>query len=146
MIRLENGNSVIAQAENEQDAMEFAGLKIDLEDAARKMESDVPMAHWSLVQSGVGPQRVQVRELHEFVCDVRLTDDGKLEFIVGNWEGAEEEILEMYPDLNKALERIDAHDDPSLTTDFAKEALHTAVNKERTRLIVPEPQDADGKM
>lgn len=138
LIRLENGNSVIAQAENEQEALDFAGFEIDLEDAARQMESDVPMAHWSLVQSGVGPQRVEVRELHEFACDLRLNDSGEFEFILGNWEGAEDEILQSYPELNKALDAIDAQDDPRLTTDFAKEALNTAVSKERTRLIVPE--------
>jgi hypothetical protein len=138
LIRLENGNCVIAQAENEQEALDFAGFGIDLEDIARRMKSDVPTAHWSLVQSGVGPQRVQVRELHEFACDLELTDGGEFEFILGNWEGAKEEILESYPEINKALDAIDARDDPRLTTDFAREALNIAVNKERTRLIVPE--------
>ena len=138
LIRLENGNCVIAQAENEQEALDFVGFGIDLEDIARLLESDVPTANWSLVQSGIGPQHVQVRELHQFACDVQLTDDGKFEFILGNLEGAEEEILDSYPELNKALDTIAAQDDPRLTTDFAKEALNIAVNKERTRLIVPE--------
>jgi hypothetical protein len=137
MIRLENGNSVIAQAEDEREALNFAGLDIDLEDAAAKMESDPPSAQWTLVQSGIGPQRVTVRELHDFACDIRLKDDGSFDFIVGNWEGTDDEILQDYPALSDALAEVEAHDDPRLTTHFAREALAIAVQKERTRLMIP---------
>jgi hypothetical protein len=137
LIRLENGNSVIAQAEDEKEALEFAGLEIDLEDAAHQMNTDTAAAHWSLVQSGIGPQRVEVREMQNFACDVTINDDGTLEFIVGNWEESEEEILKAYPALESALQSIDAQEDPRLTTDFAKDALSAAVSKERTRLFGP---------
>jgi hypothetical protein len=98
-------------------------------------EADVPSVHWALVQSGVGPQKVTIRELHDFACDVVLKDDGTFHVTLGNYEMAEEEFLDDYPDVTVALHAIDEQDDPRLTTDFAGEVLSEAVEKERTRLM-----------
>ena len=77
MIRLENGNSVITQAANEPEALELIGFNADPATLAAEMnEEDVPSVHWALVQSGVGSQKVAIRELHDFACDVVLKDDG----------------------------------------------------------------------
>jgi hypothetical protein len=136
MIRLENGNSVITQAANEPEALELIGFNADPTTLAAEMnEADVPSVHWALVQSGVGPQKVTIRELHDFACDVVLKDDGSFHVTLGNYEMAEEEFLDDYPDVRVALHAIDEQDDPRLTTDFAREVLSEAVEKERTRLM-----------
>ena len=85
MIRLENGNSVITQAANEPEALEHIGFNTDPTTLAAEMnEADVPSVHWALVQSGVGPQKVTIRELHDFACDVVLKDDGSFHVTFGN--------------------------------------------------------------
>ncbi len=106
MIRLENGNSVIAQAESEREALEFAGLDADLESVANDLKMDVPTAHWELVCCGLGPQNVTVRELHNVAVDVVLTNEGELEFRFGNIEEADDEIFEDYPALATTLDEI----------------------------------------
>jgi hypothetical protein len=58
MIRLENGNSAIAQAESEREALQFAGVDVNLESIADDQKVDVPTAHWELVRSGLGPQNI----------------------------------------------------------------------------------------
>ena len=45
MIRLENGNSAIAQAESEREALQFAGVDVNLESIADDQKVDVPTAH-----------------------------------------------------------------------------------------------------
>lgn len=136
MIRLENGNSVIAQAENEREALEFACLDADLESVAKDLKVDVPTAHWELVRCGLGPQNITVRELHNFAVDVILTNEGQLEFRFGNNEEADDEIFEDYPALASALDEIACQEDPRVTTEFAKERLAQAVEQERTRLLI----------
>jgi hypothetical protein len=59
----------------------------------------------------------------------------RIHVTLGNYEMAEEEFLDDYPDVRVALHAIDEQDDPRLTTDFAGEVLSEAVEKERTRLM-----------
>lgn len=120
MIRLENGNSVIAQAENEREALAFAGLDADLESVANDLKVDVPTTHWELVRCGLGPQNVTVRELNNLAVDVVLTNEGELEFRFGNCEEAEGEIFEDYPALVSVLDEIARQEDPRVTTELAK--------------------------
>jgi hypothetical protein len=87
------------------------------------------------VQLGVGPQKVTIRELYDFAGDVVLKDDGSFHVTLGNYEMAEEEFLDDYPDVRVALHAIDEQDDPRLTTDLAREVLSEPVEKERTRLM-----------
>lgn len=136
MIRLENGNSVIAQAESEREALEFAGVDVDLESIADDLQVDLPTAHWELVRSGLGPQNITVRELHNFAVDVVLTDEGQLAFRFGNFEEADEKIFADYPALVSALDEIARQEDPRMTTEFGKERLAEAIAGERTRLLV----------
>jgi len=76
MIRLENGDSVIAQAERE--ALQLASVDVNVESIADDLKVDVPTAHSELVRSGLGRQNICVRELHDFAVDVVLTNEGQL--------------------------------------------------------------------
>lgn len=81
MIRLQNGNSVVLQADNEQEALEFAGLRADASPLtehmkARGEDADPAEVQLLMMQSGLGPQNCTIRELNEFHCAFNLQDDG----------------------------------------------------------------------
>jgi hypothetical protein len=79
MIRLEDGNRVIAQAD-ELEAPRFVGRDADLESVA----NDLPAANWELVHCGLGRQNSTARQLHNFAVEVKLTNEGQPEFRLCN--------------------------------------------------------------
>ena len=124
MIRLENGNSVVLQAENEAQALEYAGIRSDPDAVAKELsqnsgqEHDPAEVHRSMVQSGVGPQNYTIRKLDCFSCDFRLRDNGEFEASISGYDATCDEFYGDYPELNRAL---DLWSDPILslrTTSF----------------------------
>jgi hypothetical protein len=86
MIRLENGNSVIVQAENQDAALEHAGLRVDPAAQAVAMgEKDVTLVH-----EGLGPQNYTIRELDDFLCVAHLEDDGDFDLSLESGESSDE--------------------------------------------------------
>jgi len=111
----------------ESGALQFAGVDVNLESIADDQKVDVPTAHWELVRSGLGPQNICVRELHDSAVEVVLTNEGQLAFRFGNFEEADEEIFGDYPALVTALDEIARQEDRRITTEFATERLAEAV-------------------
>ena len=135
-IRLENGNSVIVQAENIEQAIEYAGLTIDpAENAETLGESDVAKAHLMLVRTGLGPQNYTIRELHSFGCVAALRDDGNFDFSPES-EEASDEFYQDYPHLSEAVDESVKMGHPLLQDPRGRRLMEEAVNKERTRLLV----------
>ena len=110
MIRLENGNSVVLQAESEIDALEYAGLRSDPDAVAKEMsqrsgeEHDPAEIYLSMVRSGVGPQNYTIRKLRHFMCDFHLEEDGQFEGRLSANDDTSDEFYIDYPELNKALD------------------------------------------
>jgi hypothetical protein len=112
MIRLENGNSVILQAESQDDAIDFAGINVTPEDVTRVRSGggrervattpeELAELQYQLMQTGVGAQRYTIRELKRFFCEVDLLDDGQFDLNITS-EEAEHEFERDYPKLIKA--------------------------------------------
>ncbi len=138
MIRLENGNSVILQASNRQEALEFAGLTVDpAKQAAAMGERDVAGLHFILVHEGLGPQNYTIREIEHFLCVAHLDDDGDFEILLESGEGSDE-FYEDYPHLCEAeKEHLDRKfADPTMENPDVKVLYQEAVQKERTRLLI----------
>jgi hypothetical protein len=138
MIRLENGNSVVLQATNRAQALEFAGLTVDpAKQAAAMGERDVAGLHFSLVNAGMGPQNYTIREIENFLCIAHLDDDGDFEISLESGEGSDE-FYEDYPHLCEAeqehLRRKFA--DPTFDNPEVRLLYQDAVQKERTRLLI----------
>ena len=135
-IRLENGNSVIVQAENIGQAIEYAGLTIDpAENAETLGESDVAKAHLMLVRTGLGPQNYTIRELHSFTCVAALRDDGNCDISLES-EEASDEFYEDYPHLSDAVNESVQMGHPILQDPRGRRLMEETVDKERTRLLV----------
>jgi hypothetical protein len=135
-IRLENGNSVIVQAENIEQAIEYAGLTIDpAENAETIGESDVAKAHLMLVRTGLGPQNYTIRELHSFTCVAALRDDGNFDISLES-EEASDEFYQDYPHLSEAVDESVKMGHPLLQDPRGRQLMEEAVDKERTRLLV----------
>ncbi len=66
-IRLENGNGVFLQAENEAEAIEFAGLNTKAQEDSEALD---------LKRLGLGPQKFTIHEFGNFFAEVKLSDDG----------------------------------------------------------------------
>ncbi len=104
-IRLQNGNSVIVQAEDPEKALIAAGIS-DLTSQCRQLRNpDSPDAEdaeilWELVeQAGIGLQNYTVRRLRNFMLDCKLNDDGS--FTLSHSEEASlVEFREDYPELS----------------------------------------------
>lgn len=127
MVRHENGDSTIVQAENEHEALELAGIAIDVDEFARENGMEVnPELHVSLRQSGIGPQRYSIREIHTLHINVRLTAEGRLEF-GPDTEDFLNDIYSEYPHLVEA--------DRITNGDFVEQATWgNAAVMEQTRL------------
>ncbi|MDE1161131.1 MAG: hypothetical protein PW792_04190 [Acidobacteriaceae bacterium] len=138
MIRLENGNAAILQAENEEAAIEQAGLRVDPKAFAKEQGvSDVAAQHLELVRSGLGPQNFRIRELKDFFCLVSLRDDGRFQFALESQE-TDEEFYEDYPVLWSAEDPLLQEIDP-FHPEWNKRReplIAEAVERERTRLLV----------
>ncbi len=138
MIRLENGNSVIVQADNREQALEFAGLTVDpAKQAAAMGERDVAGLHLVLVHEGFGPQNYTIREIENFLCVAHLEDDGDFDISLESGEGSDE-FYKDYPHLCEAerehLRR--KFTDPTFDNPDVRRLYQEAVEKERTRLLV----------
>ncbi len=138
MIRLENGNSVVLQAVDREQAIQFAGLKVDpAEQAAAMGERDVAVLHLTLVHEGFGPRRFTIREIDNFHCVAHLEDDG--DFVLSIESGdCTDEFYQDYPDLveaeRKHLESKFAK--PNFKNPKVVQLYRDAVEKERTRLLI----------
>jgi hypothetical protein len=134
MIRLENGNSVVVQAENEAEALEFAGLRSDPHEMAEKLteesgeQHDPAEVHLMMINSGVGPQNYTIRKLKNFMCEFSLTDEGEFEAHLASADQAYDEFYVDYPELDKAFDETAA---PLLADD--KWPDHLDAHRERTR-------------
>ncbi len=138
MIRLENGNSVILQADTEEQALRDAGLRIDPADrAALTGESDLCETHLQLVRQGFGPQNYTIRELQDFMCVAELSENGEFEFGLDS-DQAYDEFRRDYPCLVAAEEEIAKAecDEISPENKDSWQLLEEAVLKERTRLLI----------
>ncbi|HTF63049.1 MAG TPA: hypothetical protein VK638_10090 [Edaphobacter sp.] len=137
MIRLENGNSVVLQAENEAQALEFAGLRSDPHELAETLtersgeQHDPAEVHLMMVNSGVGPQNYTIRKLKNFMCEFTLTDEGEFEARLASTDQAYDEFYVDYPELDKAFDETAA---PLLADDKWRD--HLDAHRERTRRAV----------
>jgi hypothetical protein len=145
MIRLQNGNSVVLQADDERQALEYAGLHRDRAVLAEHLrasgeEVDEAILQLRMMESGLGPQNYTIRELTEFHCAFGLKDDG--DFVVGlEDDEALDEFYKDYPELDLAEEQVaeilaasDLEDDLIMESEWEKQLMYAAVVKERTRL------------
>jgi hypothetical protein len=121
MIRLENGNSVILQAANAEEAVESSGLRCDAADVATWLGmTDVAEASWALMNAGFGPQNYTIRELQHFMCTVTLKNDGDFTLALESDE-AQTEIDNDYPVLARTIASV-----PGDTMDLAIRQDHEA--------------------
>jgi len=138
MIRLENGNSVIVQAENQDTALQHAGLRVDpAAQAAAMGEKDVASLHLTLVHEGLGPQNYTIRELDDFLCMAHLEDNGDFDLTLESGESSDEFYID-YPCLRAAEEKhlLRRFTDPSFDNPEVRKLYEDAVEGERTRLLV----------
>jgi hypothetical protein len=138
MIRLENGNSAIVQAENADAALEHAGLRVDpVAQAAAIGEKDVASLHLTLVHEGLGPQNYTIRELRDFLCVAHLDDDGDFDLSLESGESSDEFYVD-YPFLREAEEEhlLRKFTDPTFDNPDVRKLYKNAVERERTRLRV----------
>jgi hypothetical protein len=138
MIRLENGNSVIVQANNCEEALDFAGLMVDpAQQAAAMGEHDVAGLHLVLVHDGLGPQNYTIREIENFLCVAHLEDEGDFELSLESGEGSDE-FYKDYPHLREAEKKhlLLKFADPTFDNPDVRKLYRDAVEKERTRLLV----------
>ena len=145
MIRLENGNSVIVQAESQDSALEHAGLRVDpAAQAAAMGEKDVANLHLTLVHEGLGPQNYSIRELEDFLCVAHLEDDGDFNLSLESGEGSDEFYVD-YPFLRKAEEKhlLRKFTDPTFDNPEVRKLYEDAVERERTRLLVSGPDSGE---
>lgn len=145
MIRLQNGNSVVLQAENEQEALEFAGLRSDGSALASQLRAsgedvDDAMVQLMMMENGIGPQNYTIRELSDFHCAFRLKDDGDFVSCIDD-EDALDEFYADYPELDTAEEQVaevlaspDLGEGIRIRAHWEKRLMYAAVVKERTRL------------
>ena len=137
MIRLENGDALVLQANNEREAQVRAGLTLDpAEMATHAGVEDVAEFHLYMKDLGVGPQISQIRELRNFRCHVHIEDNAICQFSMENSECLGE-IFADYPEIQKALAQILDFDSAQRNCQSLTQAiLEDAVMKERTRLLV----------
>jgi hypothetical protein len=136
--RLVNGDAVIVQASNRQEALEFAGLALDpAKEAAAMGEPDVAGYHLHLIHEGVGPQNYTIREIEHFLCVAHLDDEGDFEMLVESAEGSDEFYVD-YPHLREAEQEHlrSQFDDPTFENPEVRRLYREAVEKERTRLLI----------
>jgi hypothetical protein len=138
MIRLENGNSVVLQATDREQALEFAGLRIDpAKQAAAVKDRDVAAVHLALVDGGYGPQRFTIREIESFHCVANLEDNGNFLLRIESGECSDEFCLD-YPYLCEAeREHFERQfPDPNFTNPEVRKLYQDAVERERMRLLI----------
>jgi hypothetical protein len=142
-IRLENADLMIITANNQQEALEKAGLTADtLYDATQQLRRmGVERDHADLVLEGIGPQRHEIRELDHLMLSLHISQSG--EFSLGEmaqstymglyeWgypimSATDDEVAEKWPDLRDLENHRAEHD--SLYAD--------AYSREKTRLMLP---------
>lgn len=133
-IRLQNGNTVYLQADSEEQAIQYAGLKIDGSEIvqnrlAKGEDADPAVVQYEMMQSGFGPQNFIIRECHDFHATFALADSGAFEAWLDSFPAIEELYLD-YPELHSAEEELSKL---ALGRDEI-ETLQAAVLKEKTRL------------
>lgn len=138
MIRLENGDGLILQARNREQALRNAGLRVDPAKQASAIKiPDAATLHLALAHEGLGPQNCTIRELHHFLCSVHVEDDGDFLVVLESGQGSDEFYCD-YPHLREAeaehLRR--SFSDPSFSNPDVRQLYRDAVEKERTRLLV----------
>lgn len=139
MIRLENGNSALLQAANEEDAIQRAGLRTSPAQLATELqETDIAATHLAMVSAGVGPQNFTIRELRDFMCIAVLGEDGNFEFRLDSEAELNEFYLD-YPDIDAATEENMKMkpEEASLENLAVQQLFRDAVTRERTRLLIP---------
>lgn len=133
MIRLENGNSALLQAANEEDAIQSAGLRTSPAQLATELhETDIAATHLAMVSAGVGPQNFTIRELHDFMCIAVLREDGNFEFRLDGETGINEFYLD-YPYIDAATEENMEMkpEEASLENPVVQQIFRDAVIRER---------------
>jgi hypothetical protein len=147
MIRLQNGNSVVLQAEDERQAIEIVGLDSDGRAVAEQMkangrEVDLAEVQLMLMESGCGQQNFTIRELSDFNCGFTLKDDGQFSAAINDDESLDE-FYKDYPELEKAEKEVSAEIDRHgfvlgehgrVVSPREIELTEAGVLKERTRL------------
>jgi hypothetical protein len=138
MIRVENGDSVILQAETEEDAIRKAGLRVNPAELAAELgDGDVAVTHLGMVNAGVGPQNFTIRELRDFMCVAALREDGHFDLRLESDEALDEFYLD-YPNIEAAVDESAGMDlaKARLDSSAVRELFRDAVERERARLLV----------
>jgi hypothetical protein len=143
MIRLENGGSVVLQAKDEEQALEFAGIRVDLTEVMKGFsqtsgrEYDPAEFHLALVDSGTGPQHFTIRKLNNFMCTFKLDDQGNFEGTLGDGDDTNDEFWSDYPILAKMLDEVVPDDlvPGGVSRDHYDAELKSAIARERNRLV-----------
>jgi hypothetical protein len=147
MVRLENGDATILQAVDELQARyDATGNEEELAVAIAQVKAEHPA--WEEVdiraefmRMGLGPQRVTVRELNHFACQLTLADRGDIELHLESEDALDEVFLD-YPILSAAID-ANANDfflreDRGVPTPLELDRLADAIQTERTRLTFEE--------
>jgi len=147
MVRMENGDSMILQAEEEEQALKDAlgdeeGLKREVAkckvDHPELDEADIRL---DFMRAGLGPQRATVRELENFSCSVCMDEEGELGLLMEG-EDTLDEVYVDYPVLLAAQlagsPEGDIHFEPHGYTEEARARIDEAMETERTRLTFAE--------
>lgn len=144
MIRLENGDSIVLQAKDEEQALEFAGLRADIYEVAKGFSEETGQTvdpaefHLALVDSGTGPQHHTIRKLNNFMCTFKLTDQADFEGTLGEGDETNDEFWVDYPILTKLFDAV-TPDDISrggVGRERYEHDLALAIQQERSRLLV----------
>lgn len=143
MIRLENGDSVVLQAQNEEQALEFVGLRVDVKEVAADFakgsgeEMDPAEVHLALINSGTGPQHFTIRKLGNFMCTFKLNDRGNFEGHLGDAVECADEFYIDYPILQKMVDGVDFTGvlESGRHRERYEQNLKEAIEQERNRLL-----------
>jgi hypothetical protein len=145
-VRLENADTIVVAAVDEQDALQKAGVTHDalnyVQDQLKKMGRDLHRAE--LVLDGVGPQPYEIRELQDLCLHLRISDLGTFE-LEGTDEPTHEALMDGYPIMRAAHKTIaDMWKDLTEIENYSVEhdaLIEKVFSLENTRLMIPSDEE-----
>jgi hypothetical protein len=145
-IRLENADTLIVAAADEQEALQKAGLTSGtlsyVQEQLKRQGLDRHRA--DLVLDGVGPQKYEIRELQDICLHLSISELGNFS-LEGTDEPTYDALFEAYPIMRAAHKEIgDRWPDVREIENHRAEhdaLMVDAFSRERTRLMVPTERD-----
>lgn len=132
-LRLQNGNSIILQARTASEALELAGIGPQLEHNLQTQcanEDEKLQTMYSLMQEqGIGQQKYEIQLLHDFFCEIPLTNTGIGDARIESDETIAE-LMKLYPTLAAQLSNQGNFNDRQFS-----QLIKEATDAERGRLL-----------